>query len=281
MNYDSYVFYPLVITLLVLFARLCLKSIIKTDVKTALIEHDNIALGIYSAGFLLSSFIVITASIHATCFGSLTWNILYALGYGIIGILFSLFCAKILMNSILSSNYLEAIHGGSYTTAIVAASAFVAVSMIYSGAVSEDITGAHIPALVFFAVGIFAFLSITHFFRLLTKYDDIKEILSGNLAAALGYSALIIAVGLIVGHAVSGAFYDWTTSFLEFADALAQIALLYPIRQFVVQGIFLGGGFHLYGGRLDDEVEKDKNIAAGIIEAATYLGAALIAIKLM
>lgn len=281
MYYDSYIFYPVVIVILVLVARLCLKIIIGMDVKTALIEHDNKAIGIYSAGFLLSSFITLSASIHAVNFGSLFLNIICALAYGVIGILFSLLVSKLLMNFILNNKFFVAIKGGSIPVAVVAAASFISTALIYSGAVSEDITGSHIPALAFFAAGIFVFLTISQFFRLLTEYDDIKEIFTGNLAAALSYSSMIIAIGMIVSHAVSGAFVNWEKSFIDFGAALAYIALLYPIRQFVVQGLFLNGGFHLYGGRLDKEISEDKNIAAGIIEAATYIGAALLAIELI
>jgi hypothetical protein len=57
--------------------------------------------------------------------------------------------------------------------------------------------------------------------------------------------------------------------------------MLYFVRQFIVQGLLLGSGFNLYGGRLDREIADDRNIAAAAVEAATYIGAAILAIKLI
>ena len=45
---------------------------------------------------------------------------------------------------------------------------------------------------------------------------------------------------------------------LDVVDAHAHL-----VRQFIVQGILLGAGFRVYGGRLDEEISHDGNTGAG------------------
>ena len=54
---------------------------------------------------------------------------------------------------------------------------------------------------------------------------------------------------------------------------------MYPVRQFLIQGLIMGCGYKLYGGKLDDEIARDRNIGAGVIEAAIYIATAIFAVK--
>jgi hypothetical protein len=51
--------------------------------------------------------------------------------------------------------------------------------------------------------------------------------------------------------------------------------VLYPVRQVIVQWLLLGGTMHWRSSLLDSEIARDKNVAAGFMEATAYVTAAL------
>jgi uncharacterized membrane protein YjfL (UPF0719 family) len=129
--------------------------------------------------------------------------------------------------------------------------------------------------LLFFLLGQLALLGITYVFRWLTGYDDVQEIAAGNVAAALALAGLLIAVGVVVGHAASGTFTGLLSSLGGFLLALVAVVAFYPVRQLVVQSLILGGPLRWRGTLIDHEIAQDKNIAAGLLEAVAYLTTAL------
>jgi len=169
----------------------------------------------------------------------------------------------------------EQIARGNVAAGIVTGGVFLASSQIVRGALSGD-EGALAPTLVFWAAGLAALLVITHLFRQLTAYDDARLIDGGNVAAAVGYTGLIVALGMMIGYAVSGNFTGYAAGFKAFGLMLLLVLVLYPVRQFIVQMLLLGGGFSLYNGRLDREIAEDQNVGAGVLEAVGYLATAML-----
>ena len=135
--------------------------------------------------------------------------------------------------------------------------------------------------LLFFLLGQAALLGITYAFRWLTSYDDVQEIASGNVAAALALAGLLIAVGLLVGRAVSGEYLSFLRSLGGFLLALLLVVVLYPVRQVVVQWLILGGSIHWHANLLDSEIAQDRNVAAGLLEATAYVTTALFMIHIV
>ncbi|MEP7272516.1 MAG: DUF350 domain-containing protein, partial [Acidobacteriota bacterium] len=168
------------------------------------------------------------------------------------------------------------IKGGNVGAGIISAAEYLAASYLVSGALTGEGVGIA-PTVVFWLAGLLALIVITHLFRYLTAYDDIGEINKGNVAAAAGYAGLLVANGMMVGHAVSGDFNGYSNGFRGFGLMLLVILIFYPVRQFVVQTILLGGGFSFHGGRLDREIAEDRNLGAGLLEAVGYIATAMIA----
>jgi uncharacterized membrane protein YjfL (UPF0719 family) len=282
MNYEAFVYYILLILTIFVGGRLAMDASYAGKLKHKLIEDDNKALGADVAGKVISLFILSIASISVSVHNSALINFAWSFGYAALGLLvvFS-FISPFIRRTILPSEINELILGGNLSAGICSASVSVAIALIYCGVVGADNQFAHTPAIVFFFLGLIAFILAAKLYRYLTAYDDIQQIREDNRAVAVSYSSLIISVAIIVEAAVSGDFIDWNTSFIKFSIALADIALLYPIRQILIQGLFLGGGYKIYGGRLDYEIAKDKNIGAAFIEAAGYMGAAFLALAIM
>ena len=114
-------------------------------------------------------------------------------------------------------------------------------------------------------------------YQLVTRYDDQKEIgQNKNLAAGIGFSGNLIAFSIIL---MKGLTVDVElTVAWDLADRLLHMlyygiagSLLLVILRFITDRVFLPGG------RISEEVVKDKNLNAGYIEAtlAISVGAIL------
>jgi uncharacterized membrane protein YjfL (UPF0719 family) len=282
MNIQTTLFAITTTLVLVAAARFINQFVMNVRLTESLVQRDNPAIGVQIAGYLLAILLIIAAVLTGDGHGNLANDVLSTLLYGVIGIVLLAVVASFALKIFLNTECLESVRNGNIAAAIVAAASYIATGLIIAACVSGEYKGGTaLTAVVFFCAGQASLVLITFLFRRLTAYDDVKEILEGNLAAALSYAGIVIAVGIIVGHAAEGDFVDYATSFAGFGKALAVVVALYPIRQFLVQGMLLGSGFSLYAGALDREICEDRNINAGIIEAVSYIAAALMIVRLM
>ena len=269
-------FVALVAVVLLVIARGVYQLVLGISMTEALIHHDNKAAAIALAGFLLGVIQVIIPVFSGPRHSF--WNDLANVAaYGVAGIvvltisglIFTWYC------TLTGTNLKEQIGQGNVAAGIVAAGAYLAVSGLTSGILIGD-GGQLLPTIVFWAAGLVAIIVLTHLFRLLTAYDDAALISQGNVAAALGFAGLLIAVGMMVGYSVAGTFTGYKEGFISFGLFLLLTLLFYPVRQIVVQMLMLGGEFSLYNGRLDHEIAEDKNVGAGVLEAVGYIATALL-----
>jgi uncharacterized membrane protein YjfL (UPF0719 family) len=281
MVWQAILFVCVATTILLAVARLVNQVVMHTSMTDSLIKRDNPAMGIEISGYLLGVILIISSVLSGQDQGSFWINIMWVVIYGIGGILFLAFVATFGLKLILSKKCLQEIKDGNVAAGIVSAGSYIGTAAVIAGSVAGDGGGDWLASLVFFIAGQLAFLVITYIFRFLTAYDDAKEILDKNIPAALSYAGLMIAVGLIVGNAVTGSFISYERSFIDFGKALLVVLALYPIRQWLVQGLLLGDGFTIYGGKLDYEISKVRNLNAGIIEAVTYISTAILVISLL
>jgi uncharacterized membrane protein YjfL (UPF0719 family) len=281
MNWQNIIFVSVATIVLLAIARVVNQLIMRTSMTDSLIQRDNPAVGIEIAGYLLGVILIITSILSGPGHENLWSNVLWVGIYGIGGILLLTLVTVPSIQIILSADAMTSIKNGNVAAGIVVAGSYIGTAAVISGSFAGEGTGNIVSAIIFYAVGQISFLVITFIFRLLTAYDDSKEVMNGNVPAALSYAGNMISVGLIVGNAVLGNFLDYQTSLISFGKALLVVLALYPIRQWVVQGIFLGGGFKIYGGRLDMEISKDRNLNAGLLEATTYIATAILVTRLV
>jgi len=289
---------PAIIVIVALFifaalARLALHFFLRVHIAEKIGGDHNAALGYEYAGYFLGVLLIagsvldgITGSGPAA--GILTqggaadvWTSALQAGlYGLFGILVLALFARLGFRVLLKTNLMAGVRANNPAAGIVAGGGHVAVALVVAGALSGNTEGGDFTvAGIFLALGLIALWAITYLYRLITKYNDSQEITNGNVAAALSYAGMMIAIGMIVGHAVNGDFTDYGTSLALGGKAILFVLVLYPVRQFIVQGILLGGGFTLHGGRLDREISRDQNTGAGAVEAAAYMAAAIVALQ--
>jgi uncharacterized membrane protein YjfL (UPF0719 family) len=160
--------------------------------------------------------------------------------------------------------------------ALIAATHAVATGTVAAHCFAAD-SLANLPVgAVFFAVAEVALVGLSLLFRALTNYADDQEILGENMAAAVSYSGLLLALAVIVGHAADGAFVGWIPALRSFGLFLLWALLLYPVRQILVARWLLGLPITWRGGALDRAIAQDRNCVVACVEAAGYLTAAFL-----
>lgn len=281
MPIQTILFVATIMVLMVVFARLVNQLLMKTHLSDALIKADNPALGVAIAGYVFGVVLITTALLRGEGSGDMVQDGLIALAYGVGGVLFLAFISLFGFKLFHAVDYLEEIEKRNVAVGIVAAGRFIATGLVIAGTISGDAKGGTVlTSIIFFLVGQIALILIARLYRLLTNYNDTQEFISGNIAAAISYAGVMVGIGIAVGSGLRGDFIDYQTSFIGFGKSLLVVLSFYPIRQFLVQGVLLGGGFAPYGGKLDDEVSKDRNIGVSVIEATAYIATAILVTEL-
>ncbi len=273
-------FVILAVIVLLIVARGVYRVLLGESMTTALIDRDNKAAAIALGGFLLGVIQVIIPVLSGPSH-SFWSDVTSVAAYGIGGIVAMSLTALIFerYSKWAGAPLHDQISAGNVAAGICAAGIYFAASVIVAGVLSGD-GGSFGPTIVFWLAGTTALIVLTHLFRQLTAYNDAELLNSGNIAAACGYAGLVIAIGMMVGYAVSGTFTDYASAFRQFGLMLLLVLVLYPVRQIIVQMLFLGGGFSFRNGRLDHEIAKDGNVGAGVLEAVGYFAAALVVTRI-
>ncbi len=270
-------FVVLAVIVLLIIARAVYRLILGQSMTETLIHADNKAAAVALGGFLLGVINVIIPVLTGPSH-SFWADVRATAAYGIGGIV-AMAITGLIFKQADGVHLQQQIAAGNLAAGIISASIHLASSQIVAGALTGD-GGSIAPTIVFWAAGVAAMIVISYLFRLLTPYNDHDLIRDGNVAAALGSGGLIVAIGMMVGYAVSGTFVGYAESFRSFGLLLLAVVALYPVRQIIVQMLFLGGGFSFRNGRLDREIAEDRNVGAGLLEAVGYLATALIVTRL-
>ncbi|MCI0664887.1 MAG: DUF350 domain-containing protein [Acidobacteria bacterium] len=273
-------FVILAVIVLLIIARMVYRVVLGQAMTETLIDRDNKAAAVALGGFLLGVIQVLIPILSGpshTFWGDVKSVAVYGIG-GIIamtlaGLIFEQY------SRMTGVPLREQIAQGNLAAGIIDGAVHFASSQLVAGALTGD-GGTLLPTVVFWAAGIAAMIVFCHIFRQITSYHDAELIRQGNTAAALGAAGLIISIGMMVGYAVSGTFTTYAEGFRDFGLMLLVIFSLYPVRQIIVQMLFLGGGFSFRNGRLDHEIAQDQNIGAGLLEAVGYLATAMIVTRI-
>jgi uncharacterized membrane protein YjfL (UPF0719 family) len=273
-------FVVLAVIVLLIIARAVYRVVLGQAMTATLIDKDNKAAAVALGGFMLGVIQVIIPILSAP--SHTFWDDVRGVtAYGIGGIIamtiaglvfeqYSRWTGVPLRNQIAQGNLAAGIVDGAI---------HFASGQIVAGALTGD-GGSLLPTIIFWSAGVASLIVITHIFRMITAYNDADMIRQDNVAAALGSAGLIIAIGMMVGYAVSGNFTGYAEGFRSFGLMLLVILVFYPVRQIIVQMLLLGGGFSFRNGRLDHEIAQDRNVGAGLLEAIGYIATALIVTRI-
>lgn len=266
---------------MILVAKAVNQVLMKTRLNDALIKADNPALGIAISGYVFGVVLITTSVLRGEGSGDLLKDAILTSAYGVGGVFFLALLSTFGFKLLHSVDYLAEVEKGNVSVGITAAGRFIGTGLVIAGTISGDAKGGNaVTSIIFFLTGQLALIAVARLYRALTSYNDTQEISGGNIAAAISYAGVMIGIGIAIENGLRGDFIDYPTSFTGFGKSLLVILSFYPIRQFLVQGVLLGGGFALYGGKLDEEISKDRNIGASVIEATAYISTALLVTEL-
>ncbi|MHC4863141.1 MAG: DUF350 domain-containing protein, partial [Planctomycetota bacterium] len=253
------------------------------SVTVQLTEKDNPAVGVLLTGFLLG----VAAVICGVFVGegpdqpSLTVfvdEIVQVVVYGIFGVCL-LFWAGIINDKVVLrkfSNRKEIIESRNSAVAVIVAATYIGSGLVIAGAIQGS---AHIVAvLVCFLVGQVALVGFAIVYQAATPYDDQKELGEGkNVAAGIAFGGSLLAFSLILMKGLTVRFeeveeWTWSDRLVNFAYYAVAGCVLLVLARIVVDRLFLPKA------KLSKEIVQDRNLNAGLIEAALAgaIGATLV-----
>jgi uncharacterized membrane protein YjfL (UPF0719 family) len=236
----------------------------------------NAARHLQEVGEVLGIFLVAAAVVKNCVEGKeLSHDLLWAAAFGALGVALVALTGRLGTQLLLQSRLPAEIERGNVAAGIAGAAHYVAAGIVAAHAVSGSRLRDVGLSLLFFLIAVATLWIFVTLFRALTTYDDADQIHGENLAAALSYAGLSIAVAIIVGAALEGDFVSWGVSLAGYGKILLLALALYPVRQLFVQTLLLGAPLAVRGGRLDTGIGVDRNAGLGALEAVTYVATAL------
>lgn len=237
---------------------------------------DNTARGLREVGDVLAVFLVGPAIVKNCVHGEdLVTDLKWCAAFAALGLVLLEVAGLAGVRVLLRQRLLPALDRDNRAAGIAIACHYVAMGILVSRAVAgSDLRGIGL-SLAFFALALVTHQMLLVLYRALTSYDDSEQIEGENLAAAVSWGGLSIAVAIVLARALQGDFVDWKSSISGFGLVALSALGFYPLRQLVVQGFMLGAVPTLRGGALDEAVGRDRKVGVAALEAACYLGAAL------
>ncbi len=245
------------------------------------LTQGNVARRLVRVGQVLAVFLVAASVVKNGAKGeSLVHDIAWIAAFGAIGVVLVSLTGRLGVQLLLQSRLPKEIDRGNSAAGVAAAANYVATGIITSRALAGSSVHELGLALVFFVIAQMTLHLFASLFRALTTYDDAEQIAGENMAAALSYSGLLIAVAIVVARAVQGDFTGWTPALKGYGLVLVSLLAFYPVRQLFVQMLLLHAPLSLRGGKLDAAIANERNVGMGALEAATYVATALAIVEL-
>ena len=242
------------------------------SVREELVEKDNVALGVAMAGYYFGLILAIGGTLSGPSQG--LENDLIDIGiYGLLAIIL-LNLSRLVNDGLILHGFKirdELIDDQNAGTGVVIAATYIATGLVIFGAVSGEIGGI-VTTVIFWALGQAALILAGLVYEWVTPYSIHDEIEKDNVAAGVAFAGALVGIGIIVFHASAGDFISWTINLQDFAIEVVAGLILLPIVRFISDVILLPGQ------KLTDEIanQEHPNLAAGFIEAMSYIGASFL-----
>ncbi|MBT7562192.1 MAG: DUF350 domain-containing protein [Proteobacteria bacterium] len=275
--------YLVVAVIFLLLAKKMFDLLTPYSLNVQLTKKDNPAVGLLLGGFIVGVAIVLCGVFSGSAPEVPTWaGFLAEMGpvilYGVVGMVM-LFIAGVINDKVVLrhfSNHKEIVDNQNSAVAVIMAATYIGSGLIVAGGIRSSLD--MVSALLSFAIGQFAFVAFGLLYQLLTKYDDEEELSKNkNLAAGIAFAGNLLAYGMILMRGLriddavveTWSLEDRTLNALYYA--LAGCVLLIAARV-VTDRAFLPGG------KVSEEIVRDRNLNAGYMEAALALsvGAVLV-----
>jgi uncharacterized membrane protein YjfL (UPF0719 family) len=256
-------------------ALLVLLAVVRRGLAADL-SGGNVAKRLLAIGQVVSVFLVAASAVKSSVLGEdLVHDLVWVSAFGMGGLAMVLLVGSLGVRLLLASRLPAEVERGNVAAGLAAGAHYVATGIITSHALAGNDLRTLGLSFTFFVLGQVTLHLFVSLFRALTTYDDAEQIAGENLAAALSYAGVAIAVAIIVGRAAEGEFEGWQKALTGYAGVVAFALVLYPVRQLFVQMVLLRAPFALRGGPLDDGIVVQRSYGTAALEAVTYVATAL------
>jgi uncharacterized membrane protein YjfL (UPF0719 family) len=235
-----------------------------------LTQEDNKAVALSMSGYLLGVAIIILGVYSTSAVHNFYRDLLDTVIWGLIGIAL-LQIARFVNDKILLSkfnNVKELVTDKNIGTGAAEWGSYVGSSLIiYACVMGEtqgfvnDITS----TLIYFAMGQIGFIIFGWLYQLISRYDLHAEIEKDNVSAGVAFGLNLTAVAILLSGYILR--YDSLYGFVVWM-ILSFIFLI--VSRYLVDKIALPGSL------LDEEISRDQNWGAALIEGAVAVGLALL-----
>ena len=242
------------------------------DLNHELVEVDNKSVAVSFMGFLFGIGIVIWgvlgdgSNLASTYLADLLSTVLWTF----LGIILLLIAGwmndKFVLYTFNSEK--ELIKDKNVGTGAVQCGAYISSALI----IRSSLTGEEsiwiislILTLVYFILGQIFLIIYAHFYQKATTYDLHAEIEKDNISAGVSFGMSLVAVGVFI------------SSYIKHNDSLPGLVVWFIIGvALLLASRFIVDKILLPGSALDDEIKKDQNWGAALIEGAVAIVLALI-----
>jgi uncharacterized membrane protein YjfL (UPF0719 family) len=240
-----------------------------------LTEKDNPAVAISVTGYFVGVTIIFVGAVEGPGTGLL--NDLISVSIFSIAGIGALFLSRFINEKFILyqfSTVKELVELRNPGTGVVQAASYIASALVIAGAIHGEGGGAD-TALVFYLLGQLILVIFGFLYEKITPYSVHDEIVKNNLAAGFGFSGGLIAIGIIVMKATSGNFISWADNLTLLAfDAALVLVYLFFVRLFFDK-------YLLAKSNLNDEIARDKNVGAGLLEMFVAIGFSVVLFYLL
>lgn len=238
------------------------------DVRTELLEHDNLAFAIALGGYYFGLVLASSGRLFGP-HGPWLEGGLAVLTFGLIAVV--LLNVSRWINAKLVLRHFDSVKeictDRNVGTGIVEAASHVANGLVLMGAFSGD--NVSIPvALGFWAAAQVVLVLGALFYDWFNPIDVHAEIEKDNVAVGVAFAGVFVALGNLVRVGASGDFTDWGADMFAFLSFVVVGFLLLPLMRLVTDRIILNSN------SLTHEMigQEKANVGVGVIEAVAYIG---------
>jgi uncharacterized membrane protein YjfL (UPF0719 family) len=261
----------LVVILVVLFLAKWIHNLLTPyKIDAQLTEEDNKAVALSFSGYLFGVGIVILGVYSNPAAPNLYKDLLDTLIWGLIGIVLLKFSYlindKILLGKF--KNVKELVTDKNVGTGAVEWGSYVGAALIiYACLIGEDESFMHgiLSTLIYFVMGQVGFIIFGWLYQLISRYDLHAEIEKDNVSAGVAFGLNLTAVAILLSGYILR--YDSLFGFVVWM-VLSFIFLI--VSRYLVDKILLPGSL------LDEEISRDQNWGAALVEGGVAISLALL-----
>lgn len=268
--------YLFTVFIIIYVAKLAYDLFTPFSLNEQLTEHDNKAVAVSFSGYILGVMIILLSIFHSGSVADgnshldLVRDLLATLIWGVIGI-FLLNISRVINDKLLLSrfdNVKELVTDKNIGTGAVLWGSYIGSALIVRAAVYGAATEWSVDllsTLIYFIIGQLGFLVFGWIYQLISRFDIYDEIEKDNISAGVSFGLSLTAISIIL----SGYIMSYN-SLLGFLIWFVMGTFLLIVSRYIVDKFILPGSL------LDEEISKDQNWGAALVEGSVAVGIALL-----